>query len=251
MTMKLTRLNGDSSWLLKLDNLNILIDPWLMGSQTDFARWFSTQSHKESCVHLKNLPHIDIILVSLPYTDHCHQSTLSRFSKDTCIVATPKAAGKIRKWELFDHVETLFNLQPLTCKGVDFELIDQGPLLDTVHRGIMIRGSEKTILYAPHGLKGLRKMKDERIDLLMSTTTTYQLPIVLGGTVNLGLDNAARIVQKFKPTYFVPSHDEEKHAKGMVSKLAHATYVSAEEMQKALVDTRVIIPQTNKEIELV
>jgi hypothetical protein len=39
------------------------------------------------------------------------------------------------------------------AKDIEFELIDQGPLLDTVHRGIMIRGKIR-VLYAPHGLKG-------------------------------------------------------------------------------------------------
>jgi L-ascorbate metabolism protein UlaG (beta-lactamase superfamily) len=47
--MKLTRLNGDSSWLLKLDGLNILIDPWLMGEQTDFATG-SARNHIKSRV---------------------------------------------------------------------------------------------------------------------------------------------------------------------------------------------------------
>jgi L-ascorbate metabolism protein UlaG (beta-lactamase superfamily) len=248
--MKLTRLNGDSSWLLKLDGLNILIDPWLMGEQTDFATWFSTQTHRESCVHLRNLPHIDIILVSLPYTDHCHQSTLSRFSRDTCIVATPKAAGKIRKWNLFDRVEPLFNLRPHSCKEIEFELIDQGPLLDTVHRGIMIRGKNQTVLYAPHGLKGIRRMKDERVDLLLSTTTSYQLPLFLGGTINLGLQNATQLVKKFKPTYFVPSHDEDKHAKGLVSRLATTTYATLDEMKATLTDTQVVKPEIHQEIEL-
>jgi hypothetical protein len=61
---------------------------------------------------------------------------------------------------------------------------------------------------------------------------------ILGGTINLGLQNAAQLVKKFKPTYFVPSHDEDKHAKGLVSKLATTTYATLEEMKATLTDTR-------------
>jgi hypothetical protein len=93
-------------------------------------------------------------------------------------------------------------------------------------------------------------MKDERVDLLLSTTTSYELPLFLGGTINLGLQNAAQLVKKFKPTYFVPSHDEDKHAKGLVSKLATTTYATLDEMKATLTDTQVVKPEIHQEVEL-
>ena len=107
---RLTHLNADTSWLLQLPNpasqtqpktrkyYNILIDPWLSGSQIDIASWFSIQWHSTtpfassfaavSALALQaesgdiqaeqddDQSVIDAVLIAHEFTDHCHQETL-------------------------------------------------------------------------------------------------------------------------------------------------------------------------------
>lgn len=139
----LTHLNADTSWLLQFtrprdsrlgrSRCNILIDPWFMGSQIDFAPWISEQYHltpssvqsirelderlkaeeKEpsSVLEAGYLPErakqgscIDAIVISHEFTDHCNKHTLLEADPQTAIYATSAAARLIRSWNFFSNV---------------------------------------------------------------------------------------------------------------------------------------------------
>ncbi|KAJ0163651.1 hypothetical protein CTA2_2637 [Colletotrichum tanaceti] len=142
----LVHLNADTSWLLQLPyppstsappperpergrkRFNILLDPWLQGSQTDVASWFSTQWHVvEPSVktmdqlnallagleagsvdpRLTDKPYIDAVVVSHEFTDHCHRATLEELPASTPVYAADKAARLIRSWGHFDSVAAI------------------------------------------------------------------------------------------------------------------------------------------------
>ncbi len=145
----LTHLNADTSWLISLpcpehaiplagrSRYNILIDPWLKGSQEDVAGWFSKQWHSvESSVPTiaeledalreaerldrdendvvsdfdtdSSAPRegscVDAVVVSHEFTDHCHQGTLLELDGQVPVFATKKAAQLIQSWKHFDQV---------------------------------------------------------------------------------------------------------------------------------------------------
>lgn len=149
----LLHLNADTTWLLQLPypaaytpppgrtHLNILLDPWLVGPQSDVAWWFSTQHHviSPSVESLKDLnallraveqrglsaesddeesseddatSFIDVVAISHEFTDHCHRATLEELPKDTTVFATDVAADLIRSWNYFDKVITAPALAP-------------------------------------------------------------------------------------------------------------------------------------------
>ncbi|KAJ1333204.1 MBL fold metallo-hydrolase [Microdochium nivale] len=110
-------------------HFNILLDPWLQGPQSDVASWFSTQYHvvaptvqtiaelQAVLAQLDDGPassssspsppsHIDAIVVSHEFTDHCHEDTLRELPRSTPVIATDKAAALIRSWGYFDTVVT-------------------------------------------------------------------------------------------------------------------------------------------------
>jgi L-ascorbate metabolism protein UlaG (beta-lactamase superfamily) len=120
---RLTHLNADTSWLLQLPNqasraqlqtrkyYNILIDPWLSGSQVDIASWFSIQWHSTipfassfaavSALALKaesrdiqleqddDQSVIDAVFVAHEFTDHCHEETLLQVPSLIPVFAVP------------------------------------------------------------------------------------------------------------------------------------------------------------------
>jgi len=149
----LTHLNADTSWLLQLpypleatpaegrSSYNILLDPWLDGSQSDIASWFSTQWHvipsvvkdiDELQARLKSIEeliskrsdtslepsgrseevkghikpnvrnHIDAVAISHEFTDHCHRATLIQLPPTTLIIAPPSAVKLIKSWNYFN-----------------------------------------------------------------------------------------------------------------------------------------------------
>jgi hypothetical protein len=149
----LWHLNADSSWLLSLPypddalcplkrrRFNILIDPWLRGSQSDLAGWFSTQWHKvpssvqtiqelnqvlrssedarSAAIGISRLEdglertsspvptqenYIDAVICAHEFSDHCHRQTLEEVDPSVPCFATSKAATLIQSWNHFEQV---------------------------------------------------------------------------------------------------------------------------------------------------
>ena len=146
----LHHLNADTSWLLQLPRpgtatehtgrqwFNILIDPWLHGSQSDVAGWFSRQWHADdpcisSIAKVEELAReieiisselwlgkgsqpnsfenvtdletfIDAVAISHEFTDHCHKETLLEVHPEVPVFATQKAAKLVKSWKHFRHV---------------------------------------------------------------------------------------------------------------------------------------------------
>jgi hypothetical protein len=148
----LVHLNADTTWLVQLPypsapvqssagraHYNVLIDPWLQGTQSDYVSWFSTQWHVVAPIHetIKDLEAalrqiegeergaaavdpsaakeveqriqscIDAIIVSHEFTDHCHRDTLLQLAASVPVFATEKAAVVIRSWKHFHSVESI------------------------------------------------------------------------------------------------------------------------------------------------
>lgn len=151
----LTHLNADTSWVLTLPYppsvtppygrvlFNILIDPWLVGSQTDYFSWFSKQWHvipssvqtiaelneclrtMETTIRSRqeysdgsidtsiapledsNTNNIDLVVISHEFTDHCNQKTLREIASSTPVLTSKPAARLISSWRHFQHVHSI------------------------------------------------------------------------------------------------------------------------------------------------
>ena len=68
---------SDSSWKISYDNFSILLDPWLVGSQINGFAWFNKQWHKTAPVAPEQVKNYQAIVISQPFSDHCHEETLS------------------------------------------------------------------------------------------------------------------------------------------------------------------------------
>lgn len=132
----LHHLSADTAWLLQIPRpqqatrrggrlyFNILIDPWLSGTQTDVSSWLSKQWHavkpgvpsiaaveelireieilasglrlgKERKSNVQEVEEngeiqtlIDAVAISHEFTDHCHRETLLQVHQDVPVLAT-------------------------------------------------------------------------------------------------------------------------------------------------------------------
>ncbi|KZP25941.1 hypothetical protein FIBSPDRAFT_361969 [Athelia psychrophila] len=140
MPLKLQHINADTTWLLSIPiphpspapanttpaHFNILIDPWLAGTQTDYHHLFSRQSHRaDTPPAFSSIPavsasltpgKVDAILVCHDFTDHCHEETLRTAEKCTPVFAQGKAAGRVRGWRSFDCVIEVPHTQDISLR---------------------------------------------------------------------------------------------------------------------------------------
>ena len=178
MSIRVVKLNEDSSWMWESDSLSILVDPWFTVSQIDFAPWFSEQFHLNPQPLISEIKKPHYIFISHPFTDHCNKETLLQFDPTIPIIAETNSLTKIKRWNYFKN---LINIKDF--EKVKIERINKKTLFDLVHNAFLISFENKKIVYAPHGFKSL--YKHITADVLITSCSTYHLPWYLGGTINL------------------------------------------------------------------
>lgn len=215
--MKFHKLNDDCSWLWELNGIKVIVDPWFTLSQIDGHRLFSEQFHQTNQPLVSSLPQIDYLFISNPFTDHCNKETLLQFDSSIPLIAKKSILKKIEKW---NHFQRLIPLQ-----DAPFLIKEYKPsrFLDFVHSAYLFDTEEGSVLFAPHGTKteGIPK-----VDVLVTTTTRYHLPFWLGGTVNLGPQQAELLYKQCEARLFLSTHDERKIGKGLVERFAKKEYTN-------------------------
>lgn len=259
-----TRINADTSWVISLpcpndtqngrSRFNILIDPWLQGSQTE---WFGTQWHqvKSSVQKIKDLDRIlceaernnsaipgsfiDLVVISHEMTDHCHKTTLLEIIRSVPVFASPRAAALIRSWNHFDIVVDI----PTGSIGLDWRtssfsplphwigisrLSNNSPIYPPIFGAVLVlfedfeSSSEaaEAIVYSPHGLDAAK------ISILSSAQPAIR-PLALlhglhqvtlaGFDANFGAPNAIDILREIGARYWFDTHGEAKAVTGIIA----------------------------------
>ncbi len=235
--LHIQRLNMDNSWWLDWGGTRLIIDPWLTGSEIDGGRWFNEQWHATPPVSPAQAPPADAILVSQSYNDHCHLDTIGLLPGDLPLLATPKPLARLRK--AFPERECrpvpLFPQEEMTLDGLSIRALAPRRRIDPIYYAVVIRRESEVILIAPHGFEldagQVASLQHHRIRLLITTFATVELPAILGGKVNPGLPNARRLVEQLQPDYVVNTHDEQKHARGIIMKIARTNYPELSNIQ--------------------
>lgn len=243
--IKLQRLNMDSSWLLNWNETALIIDPWLVGSEIDGFKWLNEQWHIKDPVEINKIADYDAILVSNPYSDHCHLETLRKLNTNVPLIATEATCKRIkREWKerittpvgylQADNFTLFKNLKITALKPV-------GKIIDPIYHSLLISSGMDAIFYSAHGIPltsvQLALLKPFNIKLLATTFTWFKLPQIMGGLVNPGYEAALKLADQLKAQYIINTHDEPKIAKGLVNTLSKVKYRNAE----AINDSRVVV----------
>lgn len=214
----------------------MLIDPWLIGSEVDIAKWFNEQWHATEPVHPEDCGAYQLIAVTQSYSDHCHEMTLRALDENVPIWVTPKAGKRLESEGFGARLKAIPNWLdgPAAVAGLQLGYLDPGRKVDPVYYGFVVALGGKAMVYAPHGFslteEQLSSLREYEIEVLITTFMTYKLPALLGGMVNPGLGAAADLANQLRPKHIIPTHDEAKTAKGLVGKLAKIRRPAAEEV---------------------
>jgi hypothetical protein len=116
----------------------------------------------------------------------------------------------------------------LTYGNLEIAKISPDRWIDPIYHAIIIRQGREAIFYAPHGFAlteaQLALVRDLHIRLLITTFTHFTLPAILGGVINLGVDGMQKLADQIHPARIINTHDEQKKGRGLVMKIAKATY---------------------------
>ncbi len=235
--MRLQRLNLDASWHFTFGDLKFVIDPWLIGSEIDGFKWLNEAWHIKEPVKLEEIPAFDFIVITQSYEDHCHLNTLDLMDGQIPILATGKAYHRLLKKYPKREILLIPNLgETLDYKGYSFSSIKPNRRLDPIYYALVIADKNKEALfYAPHGFaltkEELTQINSLKFKLLATTFTKFQLPSIMGGLVNPGMENVRTLYKQLSPKHLVNTHDEQKKMSGIVSKLGKVKYADYEQIK--------------------
>ena len=248
--LSVKRLNADASLYLEIDGIKVIIDPWLISSEVDGSHLFNEAWHVNETVSIDDVNRMgaDFCCISLPFADHCHDETLSRLNEGIPIVCNREIAQNLKSRGL-DKNRSVLEV-PLFPDFIEVgsgrnklavSFLAPSGALDFTHGGLVLRGKNmEHILIAPHGIKLDKKhshyaaLIELRWMLLCITFSTYALPLVLGGTVNLGEEKALALVEALVPKFVMDIHSEQKVARGLVPLVAKPEYPTTESLSRKL-----------------
>ena len=234
--LTIKRLNLDSSLHIEYGKNSFVVDPWLIGSEIDGFKWLNEQWHIKEPVKISDLPEFQFLLISQNYEDHCHIETLKNISDKKPIIATDKAFKKLKKKFPNRKILHLKENEKTEFKGLSFISFRPDKILDPIYYAVVIINKDKeAIFYAPHGFalssKQLEIINKYSVSLLITTFTEFEIPKIMGGKVNPGMDNVYELFNQIKPKNTINTHDEEKKTKGLVSALAKIKYADYDEIE--------------------
>ena len=234
--LSVKRLNLDSSWSIDFNSVNFIVDPWLIGSEIDGFKWLNEAWHIKDPVKIEDLPEFKFLMISQNYEDHCHIETLKKISDKKPIIATELAYKKILKQLPNREITLMQENKKTSFEKLEFISLRPDKILDPIYFAVVIiNNKNEAIFYAPHGFalnnEQLDLINKYSVSLLITTFTEFEIPKIMGGKVNPGMDNVYELFNQIKPKNTINTHDEEKKTKGLVSALAKIKYADYDEIE--------------------
>ncbi|KAJ7584391.1 hypothetical protein C8J56DRAFT_151334 [Mycena floridula] len=257
MECQLLHINEDTTWLLTLptSKFRLLIDPWLVGPQTDYFAMFSRQHHVTPSLFssISEIPGgIDGILVAHEFTDHCHEATfrtLSAAQRDLPVWGSPNAKSRITGWKLLSDPVAAIATELTTLQDLGKKAGWSSKKVATVPDDLSIMyvsapgrwdpaggrlhgitlllfstpAGRRALAYAPHGVApSAASQVAEALGSVPCIALLHgfdHVTLPLFGQVNFGLDSAVALVKALQPRRWIRTHDEPKLAQGIVGRM--------------------------------
>jgi len=229
----------DNSLFIEISGWKILIDPWLEGAEIDFFSWFNTQWHRTSPLPYDQIPPFDTVLITQKYPDHFHVETLKKLAPKQ-IIAPKSLKKKIKTIFPNSSLITLDAIEnQIRVNNVKLTFLPTQRKIDPIYDAFILDDGKESVFLATHGFQTTEKdraqiKKASPCQLLISPFNHYKLPVFLGGVVSPGIDGVKHLCDVLHPNKVIATHDEDKHAKGLVSKFAKISRPSSTEALQKL-----------------
>jgi hypothetical protein len=139
----------------------------------------------------------------------------------------PKSIQKACQKLLPDAEVITFNqdLNPIPGTNINLHFLSTNRWVDPIYDALLLENGFMSIFLASHGFSLSEAQKDAvgkcpPVELLITPFNLYKLPAILGGVVSPGLKSVKALVECLNPKAVVATHDEDKFARGLVSRFA-------------------------------
>ena len=242
-----------NSWLIEIDGIRILLDPWLVGdltfgNMTWFFRGVKQKAH--------GIPeNIDLILLSQGLPDHAHIPTLQELDHNIPVVASPNAEKVVQKLG-YSTITSLAHGESYKIKDrVEIKAIKGSPIgPNLIENAYILKGLEsgKTLYYEPHGYHSQEVNTSESIDVVIAPIVNLNLPVI--GPFIRGQKYALELCQAIRPQVILSTAaGDDVGYEGLLATILQeeGTVTEFNELlkQKGL-STIAIDPQSGESIEL-
>ena len=197
MTIKATYY-GANGWLVEIDKIRILIDPWLNGDlKFPPGDWLiKGQLNKE--IEVPN--NIDFLLITQGQPDHAHPPTLYKIDKSIPVIAS-QAATRVVSNIGFKTIYTLKPQETFTYNNLNVKATAGAPV-PNIENGYIIDHGLDSIYIEPHGFID-KNIKSRHIDLVITPVIDFSLP--LAGKFIKGKTILPELIKLFNPTTILAS----------------------------------------------
>ncbi|WP_448604870.1 MBL fold metallo-hydrolase [Thermoleptolyngbya sp.] len=200
--MDLTWLDNNS-WLIDLDNVRILLDPWLVGPLTvGNQEWLLKVTHRTP----PTIPAgVDLILLSQGLEDHAHVETLKALDKSIPVVCSPNAVSVVTGLG-YSSVTALAHGETHTCQGVSIHALPGSPIGPFLTENAYVltgQGEGMRLYYEPHGFHAPGLAELAPVDVAIAPLMTVKLPLV--GAIIKGQESAVDLARSLKLRYLLPT----------------------------------------------
>ena len=197
MSFKATYL-GSNGWIVKFENLKIVIDPWLEGDLVfPLGEWFFKGTLEEPIPTPVNT---NIILITQGLPDHCHIQSLNKFPKDTKVICPESAYNSVKNLG-FQKISVVNPSQKIELEGLKIEATAGAPV-PKVENGYIIESKYGSFYVEPHGFFD-KKVRARKLDAVITPTKNLGLPLV--GSFVKGADVVTELIEAFHPEYILSS----------------------------------------------
>ena len=197
MTIKATYY-GANGWLVEIDKIRILIDPWLNGDlKFPPGDWLiKGQLNKE--IEVPN--NINFLLITQGQPDHAHPPTLYKIDKSIPVIAS-QAATRVVSNIGFKTIYTLKPQETFTYNNLNVKATAGAPV-PNIENGYIIDHGLDSIYIEPHGFID-KNIKSRHIDLVITPVIDFSLP--LAGKFIKGKTILPELIKLFNPTTILAS----------------------------------------------
>ena len=189
---------GANSWLIEIDGIKVIIDPWLKGDLIfKPGEWFLKGKLAYELPIPKN---IDLILLTQGLEDHTHPETLKKFSRDIPIIASKSACQIVNKMR-FKHITMLTPGEELIFKGLKVKAT-AGARVPLQENGYICSHKNGSFYIEPHGYLD-KSITQEKVDVLITPIVDLGFPLI--GDFIRGASIYKDLIKQFKPKYILAS----------------------------------------------
>lgn len=234
---------GANGWLLEVEGLRVLVDPWLVGDLVfPPGPWLL----KGTMPELQPVPEsLDLLLLTQGLQDHAHPDTLATLSKDLTVVGSA-AAAKVAQRLGFSSVQTL---APGDCteRGALRIRATAGAAVPAVENGYLLDWPGGSLYLEPHGVLD-SSVEARPVQTVITPVVDLGLPLV--GNFITGATVMPDLIRRFQPQQVLASTTGGNvRFSGLISKALEAGGVS-EVSPEVVEDCTLITPTVGEAIPL-